>query len=102
MVSVRESKSVASPIGNNPKEARADVVITPDRRFTTDRRSIKPRRISMLVLYRRKSESVVIGDNIVVTVVDVRGNNVRLAFDAPRDVPVYRQEIKERMDELRH
>ena len=47
----------------------------------------------MLVLSRKKQEQVVIGDDILVTVVDVRGNKVRLGVDAPKDVPVHRKEV---------
>jgi len=47
----------------------------------------------MLVLSRRKNESVIINDNIVVTVVEVRGDKVRLGIDAPTDIPVHRQEV---------
>ena len=49
----------------------------------------------MLVLSRQKNESVVIGDNIVVTVVDLRGDKVRLGISAPSNVSVHRQEIYE-------
>ena len=47
----------------------------------------------MLVLSRKKNESIVIGDNIVITVVDVRGDKERLGIDAPKDVPVHRREV---------
>lgn len=47
----------------------------------------------MLVLSRRKGESVIIGDNVTVTVVDVRGDQIRLGIDAPRSVKVYREEV---------
>ena len=47
----------------------------------------------MLVLSRHRDESIMIGDNIVITVVDVRGNKVRLGIDAPTDIPVHRQEV---------
>lgn len=49
----------------------------------------------MLVLSRHRDESVRIGDDIVVTVVDIRGDNVRLGIDAPLEVPVHRQEVYE-------
>jgi carbon storage regulator len=49
----------------------------------------------MLVLSRQRDESIIIGDNIVVTVVDVRGDKVRLGIDAPREVTVHRREIYE-------
>jgi carbon storage regulator len=47
----------------------------------------------MLVLSRKRNESVVINDNITVVVVDVRGDKVRLGIEAPKDVPVHRKEI---------
>lgn len=47
----------------------------------------------MLVLSRTKGQQVVIGDDIVIEVVDVRGDKVRLGITAPREVAVHRQEI---------
>lgn len=47
----------------------------------------------MLILTRRISESVVIGDNVKITVLGVKGNQVRLGIDAPKDVSVHREEI---------
>lgn len=47
----------------------------------------------MLVLSRKKNQSIVIDDKIVITVVEVRGDKVRLGIEAPRDVAVHRQEI---------
>ncbi|MFO1002201.1 MAG: carbon storage regulator CsrA [Planctomycetaceae bacterium] len=49
----------------------------------------------MLVLSRKKNESIVINDNVVVTVVEVRGDKVRIGIEAPRDVTVHRQEVLE-------
>jgi len=49
----------------------------------------------MLVLSRKKDESIIINDNIVVTVVDIRGDKVRLGFDAPKEVPIHRREVYE-------
>jgi carbon storage regulator len=48
---------------------------------------------AMLVLSRQSDETIVIGDNIRVTIVEVRGDKVRIGIDAPRDVTVHRQEI---------
>lgn len=53
----------------------------------------------MLVLSRKTGESIVIRDNIVVMVIDVRGDKVRLGIEAPRDVPVHRREI---YDAIKH
>jgi len=49
----------------------------------------------MLVLSRMKNEQVRISDEIVITVIDIRGDKVRLGFEAPSDVPVHRQEVYE-------
>ncbi len=47
----------------------------------------------MLVLSRKSGESIVIGNDITITVVEFRGDQVRLGIDAPRSVPVYREEL---------
>jgi carbon storage regulator len=47
----------------------------------------------MLVLSRKSGESIIICENIVLTVVEVRGDKVRLGIEAPRDVPVHRREV---------
>ena len=47
----------------------------------------------MLVLTRKPGERLVIGDNIVITVVEIKGDNIRIGIDAPREVKVYRGEI---------
>lgn len=49
----------------------------------------------MLVLSRHRDESIMIGDEIVITIVDIRGDKVRLGIDAPQDIPVHRQEVYE-------
>jgi carbon storage regulator len=49
----------------------------------------------MLVLSRQLEESIVIGDHIVVKVVDIRGDKVRLGIVAPENIPVHRQEVQE-------
>jgi carbon storage regulator len=51
----------------------------------------------MLVLSRKQKQSIRIGDDIQITVVQVEGNRVRLAIEAPRHVPVHREEIAERI-----
>jgi carbon storage regulator len=51
----------------------------------------------MLILTRRVGESVMIGDDITVIVLGVKGNQVRVGVDAPKEVPVHRQEIYERI-----
>jgi carbon storage regulator len=47
----------------------------------------------VLILTRRVGESIVIGDDVVVTVVEVRGDSVRIGIDAPRSVDVHREEV---------
>lgn len=47
----------------------------------------------MLVLTRKPKQQIMIGDNIVLNVVEVQGENVRLAIDAPREIKIYRGEI---------
>jgi carbon storage regulator len=47
----------------------------------------------MLVLSRKRDEKIVIGDQIVVTIVDVRGDKVRIGIEAPASVSVHRQEV---------
>jgi carbon storage regulator len=49
----------------------------------------------MLVLSRQRDESIIIGDNIVITIVDIRGDKVRLGINAPTEIPVHRQEVYE-------
>ena len=51
----------------------------------------------MLVLSRRESQSIVIGKDITITVVSIRGDQVRIGIDAPRSVDVYREEIYEQV-----
>jgi carbon storage regulator len=48
---------------------------------------------AMLVLSRKKNESIVIDDTIIVTVVEIRGDKVRLGIQAPKEVPVHRSEV---------
>jgi carbon storage regulator len=49
----------------------------------------------MFVIPRKKGESVVIGDDIILTVVEIRGDKVRLGVEYPPDVPVHRREVFE-------
>ncbi|HPE36889.1 MAG TPA: carbon storage regulator CsrA [Spirochaetales bacterium] len=53
----------------------------------------------MLILTRRLNEKVVIGDGIVVSVVEIRGDQVKLGIEAPRSVKVFRQEVFEAIQE---
>lgn len=49
----------------------------------------------MLVLSRKRDESIVINNDIIVTVIEVRGDKVRLGIEAPTEVPVHRMEVYE-------
>lgn len=49
----------------------------------------------MLVLSRKKNESIVIDDRIKITIVEIRGDKVRLGIEAPKDVPIHRSEVFE-------
>lgn len=53
----------------------------------------------MLVLTRKPHQQIMIGDDIVVNVVEVQGDNVRIAIEAPRDVKIYRGEIYQAIQE---
>lgn len=52
----------------------------------------------MLVLSRKKNESIVIDGRIKVTVIEIRGDKVRLGVDADKDIPVHRSEVQEAID----
>lgn len=47
----------------------------------------------MLVLSRQRDQSIIIGDNIKITVVDIRGDKIRLGIEAPAEIPVHREEV---------
>ena len=49
----------------------------------------------MLVLSRQKEQTIMIGDNIEITIVDIRGDKVRLGITAPSEIPVHRKEVYE-------
>lgn len=49
----------------------------------------------MLVLSRKKNESIVINNDVIITVIEIRGDKVRLGIVAPKDVPVHREEVYE-------
>lgn len=53
------------------------------------------RALAMLVLSRKKNESIVINNDVVITVVEIRGDKVRLGIVAPKEVPVHREEVYE-------
>ena len=53
----------------------------------------------MLVLSRQKEQTIMIGDNIEITVVDIRGDKVRLGITAPSEIPVHRKEVYDAIQE---
>ena len=55
----------------------------------------------MLVLTRKINQSIMIGDEIEITVLAVSGEKVRIGIEAPRDISVFRQEVLDSMDEVR-
>jgi carbon storage regulator len=55
----------------------------------------------MLIVTRRPGERVMVGDQVVITVIEVKGSSVRIGIDAPRAVPVYREEIYAAMQQNR-
>jgi carbon storage regulator len=52
----------------------------------------------MLILTRRVSEAIKVGENISITVLSVKGNQVRIGVDAPKDIAVHREEIYQRIE----
>ncbi|REJ70197.1 MAG: carbon storage regulator [Proteobacteria bacterium] len=56
----------------------------------------------MLILTRRVDESLVIGDNVTVTILGVKGNQVRIGVYAPSDVTVHREELAQKQDSQEH
>jgi len=52
---------------------------------------------TMLVLTRKAGEGIVIGDNITIKIIEVKGGGIRIGIDAPKDQKIYRQEVYERI-----
>ena len=52
----------------------------------------------MLVLSRKRGEQIVIGNGVTVTVLDIRSGQVRLGFDAPKELPIHRAEVQKKID----
>lgn len=55
----------------------------------------------MLVLTRQRDEAIIINGNIKVTIVDIRGDRVRLGIEAPKEVPVNREEVQREIDKTK-
>ena len=55
----------------------------------------------MLVLSRKKDESLIIGEEIIVTVVDIRGDKVRIGVECSKDIPIHRKEVWEAIERER-
>ena len=79
-----------------------DLMSTPDgltdrtsRRLPEWNRLLQRNEVEMLVLSRKKNESIVINDNINIVVVEIRGDKVRLGIEAPKEIPVHRREVYE-------
>ena len=53
----------------------------------------------MLILTRKEGETIMVGDEITVTVLGVKGNQVRIGINAPKDMPVHREEVWQRIKE---
>jgi carbon storage regulator len=66
---------------------------TPNAHSGGTQRKIWRRNVIMLVLSRKKNESIVINDDITIVVVEIRGDKVRLGVEAPKEVPVHRREV---------
>jgi carbon storage regulator len=49
----------------------------------------------MIIMSRKRDESIMIGDDIVVTIMDIRGDKVRIGIELPKEVPVHRREVWE-------
>jgi carbon storage regulator len=70
-------------------------------KFSIQQRTVRAQRdehqrgVAMLVLSRKKNECIIINDNITVTVIEIRGDKVRLGIEAPKHVTVHRREVYE-------
>jgi carbon storage regulator len=65
------------------------------RKSTSSLAARRPIRPEMLIITRRQGERIMIGDDVVITVLEVSGSSVRIGIEAPRSTPVYREELLE-------
>ena len=56
----------------------------------------------MLVLTRTRGKRIVVGDDIIITVIDIQGDRVKLGVSCPREIPVHREEVYHRIHDLEH
>ena len=93
VATIRRSTDMVTDVGFGPQSSR------PERERAVRILQVGPKTsegyTAMLVLSRKKNESIVINNDIIITVVEIRGDKVRLGIVAPKDVPVHRQEVYE-------
>jgi carbon storage regulator len=63
--------------------------------FSAELKDVSAKEAKMLVLSRKKNESIIINDDITIVVVEIRGDKVRLGVEAPKEIPVHRNEVYE-------
>ena len=89
-------KRIVALPGSSKRDLRQESVAKPESALleakTANQQKKEP---NVLVLSRQKDESIIIGDDVEITIVDVRGDKVRLGINAPRSISVHRKEIYE-------
>lgn len=95
---VRNAQAMVRNMPRTSRGARATACRSDRSRFRT--KQTEGRR-NMLILTRRTGETVMIGNEVTFTVLGVKGNQVRLGINAPKDVPVHREEVYERIKQER-
>lgn len=84
-------------VGQDASGVRGEVIETPNGLQTSPPTLGQLGKAGMLVLTRKKNESIIINDVIKVTVIEIRGDKVRLGIEAPRKIDVHRQEVYEQI-----
>jgi carbon storage regulator len=85
---------IAAIGGETTAQRRSDRTrANPGASFAEQPRAIPTKEAKMLVLSRKKNESIVINNDITIVVVEIRGDKVRLGVEAPKEVPVHRREV---------